>query len=111
MPKQLLTKDAIRGRVDLYLNAGERSSLVAKAKETGLSLSAYVRRAALGHKVASVPVANAQRWQELARLAGNLNQLARAINTGSATGIDQALIDNLQSEVRELRRALIGVIQ
>lgn len=109
MARKLLTSRSLRHRLEIYLNADERTQVESKAKLVGLSRSAFLRKAALGHRLEPVPVANAQQWSSLARLVGNLNQITHAINAGRAHGVDPGLIDALQVEVRALRRALIGV--
>lgn len=110
MPKKLLPREVLRQRIELYLNDDEQHRIDAKASAVGLSRSAFLRKVALGQRVEAVPTANAERWQSLARLAGNLNQIAHAINAGRADGVDPRMIDALQQEVRALRRALLGVI-
>lgn len=110
MPKKLLPREALRQRIELYLNGDELHRIDIKASAAGLSRSAFLRKVALGQRVEAVPTANAERWQSLARLAGNLNQIAHAINAGRADGVDPRMIDALQQEVRALRRALLGVI-
>lgn len=110
MPQKLLTRRELRQRVEVYLNDDELHRVGTKAEAAGLSRSGFIRRVALGQRVDAVPTANADNWQSLARLAGNLNQIAHAINAGRAEGVDPALIDALQHEVRALRRALLGVI-
>ena len=55
-----------------------------------------------------VPAINLDQYAELARLAANLNQLARAANEGRPVTVDAALLQRLAGEVGRLRLALIG---
>lgn len=108
MPRPLLTRAEIRERIDLYLNAAERSAIEAKAREAGLAVSAFIRKAALGQRIEVPHVVNAARWGELARTTANLNQLSHAINAGHASSVDPRLIDDLADQVRLLRLELLG---
>lgn len=51
-----------------------------------------------------VPEVNRTAWAELARVAGNLNQLARHLNTGGAAEVREVL-----AEVQAVRQKLIGL--
>lgn len=108
MPRPLLTHAELRERIDLYLNAAERSAIEAKARDAGLAVSAFIRKAALGQRIEVPQVVNAARWGELARTTANLNQLAHAVNAGHASGIDPRLIEELADQVRLLRLELLG---
>jgi Bacterial mobilisation protein (MobC). len=50
-----------------------------------------------------IPAINVEAWQELSRVASNLNQIAHFLNSGGRLDID-----GLQSDLNELRSALIG---
>ena len=108
MPRPLLTHAEIRERIDLYLNAAERAAIETKAREAGLAVSAFIRKAALGQRIEAPQVVNAARWGELARTTANLNQLAHAVNAGHASGVDPRLIEELADQVRRLRLELLG---
>jgi hypothetical protein len=109
MARQLLPRAALRDGLDLYLNADERRQIELKARTAGLSLSSFIRRAALGQKVEAPPgEGSVRRWHELARTTANLNQIAHAINAGRATGIDPIVISELAELVRLLRLELLG---
>jgi hypothetical protein len=58
--------------------------------------------------VSTLPTGNAARWSSLARLSGNLNQIARHLNSGRIDGIDAGIIAALHDEVRALRLELLG---
>lgn len=108
MGRPLLGRTELRQALEVYFSAAEREQVSRQAAAAGLSLSAFVRRAALRQQVHSVPVPNVQKWEELARLAANLNQLAAAANRGMVAGTDAEEFDLLRQHVQQLRLALIG---
>lgn len=60
----------------------------AKAREARLPISTFVRHAALAQPVQAPPSEiSISAWQDMARVAGNLNQLAHAIAAGRAAGV------------------------
>jgi len=102
--------------VPLRMTDSERAGAESNAIEAGLSLSAYLRARTLGkHLKSTVPAINREVYSELARLAGNLNQIAAHMNTTQHQTIDlialRAIIDGLVSEVKTLRLALLGVVE
>lgn len=108
MAQPLLPRQVLRERFDLYLNEAEREAIGAKARRLNLPLSTYIRQAALGQRIqAPPPAVNIRAWQEAARWASNLNQIAHAIATGKATGVDAATIEQLNDAVRALRLQLL----
>ena len=62
-----------------------------------------VRAETIGVRVTSAEYA------ELARLSGNLNQLARLADSGQAVVVANAFLERLVSEVSCLRQALLGL--
>jgi Mobilization protein NikA len=81
------------------LTAAERARLDAKAAAAGVTLSRLIRAAALGYRLPAPPIVR-EAMNELNRVGGNLNQIARHANaTGELRiGLDEAL--------EEVRRAL-----
>jgi hypothetical protein len=55
-----------------------------------------------------VPPINREQYAELARLSGNLNQLAKLANSGQGVTVADALLQRLAGEVGRLRLALLG---
>ena len=108
MGRPLLAKDALRKKAETYLTPAERDEILAKAKEARLSLATFLRKAALGHAIHSVPVINAQRWAELARTTANLNAVAAKIHTGEISCLPEEVLDELREQVEAVRRALMG---
>lgn len=81
------------------LTAAERARLDAKAAAAGCSLSRLIRAAALGYRLPSPPIVR-EAMNELHRVGGNLNQIARHAN---ATG-ERA--DDLDETLAEVMRAV-----
>lgn len=94
-------KGARRGaKVEIRVNADEKTGLQLSAGEAGLTVSEYVRRRSLGRPV----TARADRETRvlLRRIGVNLNQLARAANTSGTSASEERLGEALA----ELRAAL-----
>jgi hypothetical protein len=108
MGRPLVRECELRTRIDVYLAAEERAEITRRAVESRLALSAFMRKAAMGHHVATVPAGNVARWKSLARLSSNLNQIAHHLNAGHAQGVNPHLVEQLLDEVRGLRLSLIG---
>lgn len=108
MPHPLLPSASLRSRFDLYLNPTELSHIKAHAAAAHLSVSAFIRRAALGRKIEPPPSPiNMEAWRSLAKVGNNLNQLAYAVASGRAHGVDADVIQDLAEQVRQLRLALV----
>jgi hypothetical protein len=110
MPRPLRPHREIRQRFDLYLDIAEVEQIRANAQAARLPMSTFVRRVALRQQIELPPSAgNLARWQELAPLTSNLNQIARACNAGLLPdGIDPA-VKALAEQVRLLRLELLSV--
>lgn len=80
MSRPLMRESQLRRQFKTYFNEAELSAIEEKAHAAGLSVSTFIREAAIGKKIAAIPTVNAQHWGELARLAGNINQLAKRAN-------------------------------
>ena len=109
MGNKLLAPCDLRRKFDLYLTAAERHQLEIKANAARLPMSIFLRRVALAKKLTQPPseIARAQ-YADLARVGANLNQIAAAINSGRANGIDVEVINDLAQQVQLLRMQLIG---
>ena len=75
--------------IGVRVSAGEYADLRAKAEQMGMTPAQWLREAALSRRLPSPPVPpiNREQYAELARLSGNLNQLAHAANIGLLEGI------------------------
>lgn len=109
MPRPLKASEDLRRRFDLYLDEGELEVIRGKASRARLPMSTYVRKAALDMKIQTPPAGvNVQRWRELAHLASNLNQIARACNAGLVPDDVRPLLGALTEAVAQLRQELLG---
>jgi hypothetical protein len=88
-------------RIECRVSAAEKRMIAEKAKQAGISRGEFIRRAALGRRIAErVP-------PELRRLLGatgsNLNQLTKLANSGKLPGVG---IDQLNELVTLLLQTL-----
>jgi len=103
-------KEQIRSAVvPIRLTTDERDSLQITAQSRGLSLSAFVRTIVLGLKLptATPPEINRRTYLELARIGNNLNQLARAVNSGLVKFLECDTFDKLSEQVRRIGLMLL----
>jgi hypothetical protein len=77
-----------------------------------VSRGEWLRLAAMAKPPRIVPTVNKVAWADLSRVAGNLNQMNRALNEGRLTAKDAAgaglMLMELRGQVDQLRRLLIG---
>jgi hypothetical protein len=71
-----------RHPVKVYFASEELARISDKATQAGLPLSEFLRCAGLEVELAEVPPINREAFSHLARIGGNLNQLAHHLNTG-----------------------------
>lgn len=99
-------------KITVALNPVEAEQLGLKLAETGADAPSYIRAAAFNSHIQVVPTLNRQAYSELARLAGNLNQLVRHCNngTGGIVAGEQLApaIQRLHADVQKLRGQLLG---
>jgi hypothetical protein len=111
------TEKRVRDRIlTVRLSAEERAAIDEAADRAGLVVGSYARQAMLGapapRQVRRPPVERrelARLLAELGHIGGNLNQLAKAVNTGVVAygGEIEAALDGLQ-EVRAAILAALG---
>ena len=96
--------------IGVRVSADEYAALKAKAEQMGMTPAQWLREAALSRRLPSppVPAINREQYAELARLSGNLNQLAKLANSGQSVIVADALLQRLSGEVGQLRLALLG---
>jgi hypothetical protein len=97
--------------IGVRVSASEYARLRAKAAQMQITPAQWLREAALTRRLPSPPVAaiNREQYAELARLAANLNQLARLANEGTRVKVADALLAEMTLEVKRLRLALLGI--
>jgi hypothetical protein len=104
MSRPLIKASELRRQFKAYFTAEELAGINAKATGAGLPISAFIREASLGKRIIQVPTVNAGQWAELARLAGNLNQIAAYLNSHDAP-ISATEWRDIFFAVNEARRA------
>jgi hypothetical protein len=97
--------------IGVRVSASEYAALREKAVQMHMTPAQWLRAAALSRRLPSPPVAaiNREQYAELARLAANLNQLARVANEGQRVVVADGLLERLASETKRLRLALLGI--
>jgi hypothetical protein len=109
MAQPLLPRDRLRERFDLYLSPAERAHIAEKARKACLPVSTFIRSSALGMKVQAPPSEfSVKSWAAMARVAGNLNQLAHAVAAGRVSGIEPQQIADVADQVKQLRLEILG---
>ena len=98
-----------RRQVKIYLELEELALLQWRAAECRVSVSAYLRRAALGDLPPQVPEINRTAFASLARINSNLNQLMAAINAGRAPEVALPNLHELYGLLLAVRHELIAV--
>ena len=96
--------------IGVRVSPTELQALQAKAKQMGMTPAHWLREAALSRRLPTppVPAINRAHYAELARLSGNINQLAKLANTGHPVSVDSAFLQRLGTEVAQLRLALLN---
>lgn len=92
-------------RIEVRLTPSEESRIRARAEASGLSLSAFVRRAALSGDAPTLAADTRvlmPLYTELRRCGNNVNQLARAFNSRKANDV---AVNAATSALNELERA------
>lgn len=87
--------------VSVRVNAGELATL--DSRRGVYQRGEWLRMAALDKLPPTIPAINREAWTELARAAGNLNQIARSLNAGEK--VDRG---SLRDQLAQFRAALIG---
>lgn len=105
------TAEQRRHAVSCRLTDAELATLDARRGE--VSRGEWLRLAALAKPPRIVPSVNKVAWSDLARSAGNLNQLTRLIHEGKLPVADRSKVSaqlmQLRAEMDQLRRLLIGL--
>ena len=109
MANQFLSSQALRKKLEIYVNDSELAMIREKASRAMMPVSLYVRRTAIQQRIETPPPAgNIQRWQQLAPMEANLNQIAKACNSGRVSQDIHPTLMALTEHVRILRLELLG---
>lgn len=94
-----------RNRISIFLTDAEYALLKEKAGDYDLPI--FVRTRAINGEFApraeTLPKLNFEAWKKLARVANNLNQIAKALNSGA-----DDLASEAQKELAAFRLALLN---
>lgn len=109
-PKPRPESELRHNRVGIYFTDDEFEHLVELAGAAGKDgaalrkhLGRFIRAVIFGHTPRTVPEINRQAWTELSRASANLNQLARAGNSGEAVEAEA-----IREALADFRLSLIG---
>lgn len=105
-----LASENVRQRtIGVRLNNAEFDAIRRKADSVGIPPTTWMRHAALSRMALPplVPKINIEAYGELARLASNVNQLARAAHEGRVNVLPSQLAE-LLTAVQTLRLELLG---
>lgn len=82
-------------QVNVRLNPHEVAELRARAERSGTTITAFVRASALGKPMRPAPSGSADfaTRQELRRVGVNLNQIAKALNSGK--GVSPVVLETV----------------
>lgn len=102
--------EVLRRTVGVRLNTAEWAEIQRKADALGIPPTAWMRLAALSRQLPRqrVPAVNREAYAELAKLAGNINQLARAAHEGRAV-VPFPVLKATHDQLKRLRLELLGV--
>lgn len=97
--------------IPIRLTTEERECLREASKTFRVSLSEFVRRAALKRRMPVVGVGevNRETYSQLCRIGNNLNQLMRSVNEGRVLAVDLKILSELRALVKEVGFQTLGV--
>jgi hypothetical protein len=97
------------------LTPDEHHDVVTRARECGLSASAYAEQRLQGRGPTPIPPLNEETYRELGRIGNNINQIARCLHqhTGDDPTVDElvAMIADLGVLLAEIRLVVIGAAE
>ncbi len=99
-----MKKENLEGRIDFRVTVEERQEIQEQAEASGLSVSEYVRRRALGRRVDSVT--DVKMISELRRQGGFLKKIFNDSNGMYNEEIKIAL-DNINKFIESLERSVL----
>jgi hypothetical protein len=104
--KKLSKDEKRRFQIKCSLTKSEMEK-VNLGRPEGMSSGEWLRRKALDKKLPrAIPEINRQAWADLARVTGNLNQIAKRLNIRNENDFS---IEPIKKEIINLRNKLIGL--
>ncbi len=101
-PKPLAADEKRTHCASVHLNSFELA--VFNQRRGRMRLGEFLRRAATANLPPAIPEINREAWEQLARSAANLNQIAAQLNRG----LDPDILE-IQATLHEFRLRLLGV--
>lgn len=95
----------------MKLSPDELETLRTRAREANRPLAQYLRDLGVGARLPQpVPPINLSLWQDLARVGGNLNQIAARLNRGENVALKEIepLLGELRTLLKAARQGLLG---
>ena len=100
-----MKKENLEGRIDFRVTLEEREEIQEQAEASGLSVSEYVRRRALGRRVDSV--IDVKMISELRRQGGLLKKIFNDSN-GMYNEEIKIVLDNINKFIESLERSVLS---
>jgi mobilization protein NikA len=100
-----------RKAVWLKLTPDELAAIRSRAQDANQPLAQFLRDLGVGAPLPRpVPTVNVLLWQELARVGGNLNQIAARLNRGEAVSLLEIapVLAELRPLLKAVREGLLG---
>jgi len=97
--------------LSVRVSRAEYEAVCEKSSAMSFTPARWLRDAALARRLppAPAPAVNRAEYAELARLAGNINQLTWRANRGEEVIVPYLLLEKTKKELARLRAALIGI--
>ena len=110
---KIAVENVRKHRIGVRVSPVEFAELKAKAKTLAVKPAAYLRMAALDRRLPATPApaVNVAQYGALARLSGNLNQIAHGMNINFKPENAElvSLLTKTLNEVQKLRASLLGL--
>ncbi len=108
MARQKLEEKRLK-RFSVYCTKEEVKQIEKYAADANTNPTEYLRRAGLKSENAKAvtPRLDRDKWIELGKLHGLLNQIAKGINIGAVQNVNLELLNQIKSEVQKLRLELL----
>lgn len=108
MPRPLKKSQDLKHPINVYFNALERAHIQARAEDLKCALSSFIRQSALNKQIKQAPQKiTLDALEELARIGNNLNQLAKAVNSGKVAGLNFQTLEELREELKKIRLGML----
>lgn len=100
--------------LNIRVTEAEHRAIASRARKSGLTLSAYVRRCALKDGAAAMPAVDAgelrRAYAGLKHSGSNINQIARALNTYGPNAVPAPAIDDAARKVADAADAVASTL-